>query len=114
MNSVNVTARLTRDPELVETRGDTAIANLRVAIDRRGDGAVFADVKTFGAQAAACAEHLSKGDPVAVTGRLELAEWEARDGSKRSRLYVIAERVDFLGRQSRGEHQSPSEEVPAA
>src|SRR4051794_9987862 len=61
MNSVNLTARLTRDPELVDTRGDTAVCNLRVAIERRGDGAVFLDVKTFGAQASACKAHLSKG-----------------------------------------------------
>ena len=100
MNSVNLTARLTREPELADTRGDTAVCNLRVAIERRGDGAVFLDVKTFGAQAVACQQHLSKGDPVAVIGRLELDEWES-NGQKRSRLYVIGERVEFLGRMAR-------------
>jgi hypothetical protein len=33
-----------------------------------------------------------------VTGRLELDEWQARDGSNRSRVYVIGERIEFLGR----------------
>ena len=119
MNQVNMIGRLTRDPELVETKGGTAICNLRVAVDRRNrdDGAVFVDVKAFEGQARACADHLSKGRQVAVTGRLELDEWEAKDGSgKRSRVYVIGERVQFLGRSSRngdqGE-QEPSSEEPA-
>jgi single-strand DNA-binding protein len=105
MNSVSFTARLTRDPDMVDPTAETPVCNLRVAIDRRGDGAVFVDVKTFGPQATACADYLSKGNPVAITGRLELAEWQAKDGSKRSRLYVIADRVEFLSRISRS--QSP-------
>lgn len=119
MNQVNMIGRLTRDPELVETKGGTAICNLRVAVDRRNrdDGAVFVDVKAFEGQARACADHLSKGRQVAITGRLELDEWEAKDGSgKRSRVYVIGERIQFLGRSSRngdqGE-QEPSSEEPA-
>ena len=107
MNSVNLTARLTRDPEVADTRADKAVCKLRVAIERRGEGAVFADVTSFGAQATACADHLSKGDPIAVSGRLELAEWQARDGSKRQRLYVIGERVEFLGRAQRRNGASP-------
>ncbi len=119
MNQVNMIGRLTRDPELVETKGGTAICNLRVAVDRRNrdDGPVYLDVKAFEGQARACADHLSKGRQVAVTGRLELDEWEAKDGSgKRSRVYVIGERIQFLGRSShngdQGE-QAPSSEEPA-
>src|SRR5690349_3528656 len=116
MNSVNITARLTRDPEQVETKGDTAVTNLRVAIDRRNkaDGAVFIDVKTFGKQAEAVAKYLSQGDPVAVAGRLELDEWKAQDGSNRSRVYVIGERVEFLPRGNRSEEQAADEELVGA
>jgi single-strand DNA-binding protein len=110
MNSVNLTARLTRDPELADTRGDTAVCNLRVAIERRGDGAVFLDVKTFGAQAVACNQYLAKGDPILVIGRLELDQWES-NGQKRSRLYVIGERVEFLARMAR---QGAAQPQPAA
>ena len=118
MNQFNGIGRLTRDPELVETSGGTAICNLRVAVDRRNrdDGAVFVDVKAFEGQARACADHLSKGRQVAVTGRLELDEWEAKDGSgKRSRLYLIGERVEFLARSGRnGDHddQNPEPHAP--
>ena len=98
MNDVSLTGRLTRDPELITTAGGTEICNARLAVDRRGqDGAVFVDVKCFGKQATAVAKHKGKGDQVAVSGRLELDEWETEQG-KRSRLYVVAERVGFLGR----------------
>ncbi len=98
MNSVNLTGRLTRKPELVETKANIKISTLRVAIPRRGDnGAVFADVKTFGKQAAACVEHLDKGRLVAIEGRLELDQWESK-GQKRSRLYIVGERVEFIDR----------------
>jgi single-strand DNA-binding protein len=111
MNSVSITARLTRDPDMVEPSPETAVCNLRVAIQRTGNGAVFVDVKTFGTQATACADYLSKGDPVAISGRLELAEWQASDGSKRSRVYVVAERVEFLARMTRP--QSRAQRVAA-
>jgi single-strand DNA-binding protein len=98
MYDVSVIGRLTREPELTTTNG-TAIANLRLAVDRRGrtDGAVFVSGKCFEGQARACAQHLAKGRQVSISGRLELDEWEAEDGSKRSQLYVIDQTVQFLG-----------------
>lgn len=113
MNSVNVTGRLTRKPELVETKANIKISTLRVAIPRRGDaGAVFCDVKTFGKQAAACVEHLDKGRLVAIEGRLELDQWESK-GQKRSRLYIVGERVEFIDRPTDEPAEAAAEE-PAA
>lgn len=99
MNTVSLIGHLTRDPEPVETKGGSEICSLRIAMDRRGEqeGAIYTDVKTFGRQAEVCAEHLEKGRQVAISGRLELDEWEGDGGTKRSKLYVIADRVDFLG-----------------
>jgi single-strand DNA-binding protein len=107
MNDVSLIGRLTRDPELITTDNGTDIAKLRLAVDRRrrDDGAVFVDVKCFEAQARACADHLAKGRQVAVTGRLERDEWQAGEGTKRSRLYVIAQRVQFLsGKAAEEQH----------
>lgn len=98
MNSVNIIGRLTRDPELIAAKGGTSIANFALALDRRDrdQEPVYVEVKAFAGQADAIAAHKSKGDEVAVEGRLELDRWEAQDGSKRSRLYVVANRVEFL------------------
>jgi single-strand DNA-binding protein len=98
MNDVSLIGRLTREPELHTTETGTQVARLRIAVERRGrEGAVFVSVKCFEGQARACAQHLSKGRQVAVSGRLELDEWSADDGSKRSQRYVIAHSVQFLG-----------------
>jgi single-strand DNA-binding protein len=99
MNDVSLIGRLTRDPELVMTANGTSIANLRVAVDRRGrdDGALFVNVKCFEGQARTCAEHLTTGRQVGISGRLEQDEWLAEDGGKRERVYVIAQSVQFLG-----------------
>jgi single-strand DNA-binding protein len=91
--------RLTRDPEHRTTRNGTDVATLRLAVDRRrrDAGAVFVDITCFEGQARACADHLAKGRQVAISGRLELDQWKADDGTNRSRLYVIAQSVQFLG-----------------
>ncbi len=107
MNNVNLIGRLTRDPEAIETDNGTKIANLAIAVDRRDRDAdpVYVEVKAFAATAEAIVAHKNKGDEVAVEGRLELDRWETEDGSKRQRLYVIANRVEFL-RNKRSEQDA--------
>lgn len=122
MNHVSLIGRLTRDPELRKL-GDSerAVCELRIAVDngrsRAGEDrdATFIDVSTFDRQAEACAEHLSKGRQVAVDGRLVYREWQAEDGSKRSKHQVIG-RVEFLGSRpsSNGEGQQPQPQAPPA
>jgi single-strand DNA-binding protein len=116
MNSVNAIGRLVSEPDVAKA-GETDICRMRLAVQRRGQdkGAVFFDVKTFNGQARACAEYLSTGDEVAVSGRLELDEWE-HEGQKRSRLYVVAERVEFLrkARRNGDGSEAAGEQEPAA
>ena len=89
------------------------MTQFRVAVQRRRSrdgedrGAVFVDVVTFGGLAESCGTYLEKGRQVAVTGRLEHDEWEADDGTRRSRHKVVADEVEFLGgRRPEGEEQS--------
>ena len=107
VNVVVITGNLTRDPELRHTGGGTPVCDLRVAVNsRRKDGqtgewvdkANYFDVTVWGAQGENCANYLSKGRPVAVEGRLDWQEWEAKDGSgKRQAVRIIANSVQFLG-----------------
>jgi single-strand DNA-binding protein len=107
INVVVITGNLTRDPELRHTGGGTAVCDLRVAVNsRRRDGASgewvdkpnFFDVTVWGAQGENCATYLAKGRPVAIEGRLDWREWEAKDGSgKRQAVQIIANSVQFLG-----------------
>jgi len=129
MNVVVITGNLTRDPELRHTGGGTPVCELRVAVNsRRKEGQEWVDkpnyfdVTVWGAQGENCANYLSKGRPVAVEGRLDWREWEAKDGSgKRQAVSIIASSVQFLGSRDgggsggngNGGSFSPSSDVPA-
>jgi len=113
INSVVVTGNLTSDPELKYTPSGTAVVKLRVAVNGRqkapdgtwGDSPNFFNVTVWGKQAEACDKYLSKGNPLAVSGRLDWHEWET-DGQKRSAVEIVAERVQFLGGNSGSERTS--------
>ena len=127
INRVVLTGNLTRDPELRSTPSGTSVCGLRVACNTRRKDASgqwvdkpnFFDVTVWGAQGENCAQYLSKGRPVAIDGRLEWREWEAKDGSgKRQSVDIIADSVQFLGsRDSGGEENgarfTPRSDVPA-
>ena len=117
MNSVNLIGRLTADPELT-TRGEKQVGRLRIAIPRpkrdgKDQGAEFVDVTVFNRQAEVCAEYLGKGRRVAVQGRLQHSEWKAEDDSRRQKLEVIANQVDFLDSPRREGAEAEAEEVTA-
>jgi single-strand DNA-binding protein len=63
----------------------------------------FFDIKVFGNQAEMLSQHLSKGRRVGIDGRLDWSSWEAQDGSKRSKVEVVANTVQFLDSRSDGE-----------
>ena len=112
VNVVVITGNLTRDPELRHTGGGTAVCELRVAVNsRRKDGNTgewmdkpnFFDVVVWGAQGENCATYLQKGRPVAIEGRLDWREWEAKEGGgKRQAVQIIANTVQFLGSRDGG------------
>ena len=107
MNQITLTGRLTHEPNLIH-RDDRAICEMRIAGENAGREPTFIDVRTFDAQAYACAEFLAKGRLVGVSGRLVYDEWRGTDDKKRERYSVIG-RVEFLERPPReAEPDSPS------
>lgn len=105
LNSVCITGNLCMDPELRSFPSGGSVARLRVAVNggyksrETGewvDKAHFFDVEVFNGQAEAAAQHLKKGRPVAVQGRLDYQEWET-EGQKRSKVVIRANTVQFLG-----------------
>ena len=123
INRVTVTGNLTRDPELRSTPSGTSICKLRIAVNSRRKDASgqwvdkpnYFDVTVWGAQGENCAQYLQKGRGVAVDGRLDWREYEAKDGSKRQAIEIIADSVQFLGGRGDGEGQSyiPQSDVAA-
>jgi single-strand DNA-binding protein len=115
INRVVISGNLTRDPELRSIpNSGTSICSLRIAVNSRRkdesgqwvDKPNYFDVTVFGAQGENCAQYLAKGRPVAVDGRLNWREWEAKDGSKRQSVDIIADSVQFLGSRDAAPAQS--------
>lgn len=103
LNSVTISGNLCRDPEVKATRGGAAVLSFAVAVNssRKNqageweDYPSYVDVTMFGKRAEGVGRYLSKGCYVAVVGKLRQDRWEAQDGSKRSKLYVIADNIHF-------------------
>lgn len=108
-NKVILMGNLTRDPD-VRMTGTVGlkVARLGLAVnerrrDRNGqmqDFPVFVDVDAWDKLAELCGQHLSKGSPVLVEGRLQMDSWE-KDGVKHQKLKVRALAIKFLSRGER-------------
>lgn len=116
-NRVIVVGNLTRDPEykIINNATGAGCTTFGIAVNEKikkgdvwEDYANFFDVTVFGKTATACADHLSKGKPVLVEGRLRQRRWE-KDGAKRSAVEIIADNVQFLGSKD----ASPANTTPA-
>jgi single-strand DNA-binding protein len=112
-NKVILMGNLTRDPD-VRMTGTVGlkVARLGLAInerrrDRNGqmqDFPVFVDVDAWDKLAELCGQHLSKGSPVLVEGRLQMDNWE-KDGVKHQKLKVRPMSIKFLPKPDRSSGQ---------
>lgn len=123
INKVFISGNLTRDTELRQTPGGMQVLRFGVAVNDRAknqqtgqweDRANFVDCVVFGKRAEALAGMLSKGQRVAIDGRLRYSSWEAQDGSRRSKLEVVVEEIEFMSpRQGGGRQAAPAAAAPA-
>ncbi|MCY3569020.1 MAG: single-stranded DNA-binding protein [Chloroflexi bacterium] len=102
INRVELLGRVGNDPELRRTQNGTSVAQLRLATDRRQNGAGetqtdWHTVVCWANQAEAVAEYVRTGERVYVSGRLQQQSWETDAGERRSRTEVHASEVIFLG-----------------
>jgi len=110
-NKVILMGNLTRDPELrVPASTGNPLCKLGLAVNRRyrvnneqREEVTFVDLTAFGKRAEVIAKYCSKGSPILVEGWLKLDQWENQAGEKRSKLQVIVENFQFMGRAEGGE-----------
>jgi len=125
-NKVLLLGNLTKDPELRYTPQGAAVANLRMAVNRKyrdknqelKEEVCFITAVVWNKQAETCNQYLHKGSSVFVEGRLQSRSWEDNTGAKRSVIEVRAERVQFMGggpgraqAQAAAPGQEPAEEL---
>ncbi|MBQ5676187.1 MAG: single-stranded DNA-binding protein [Lachnospiraceae bacterium] len=104
MNKVILMGRLTRDPEVRYSQGETplAIARYSLAVDRRGnrnsqDGqtADFINCVAFGRAGEFAEKYFRKGTKILITGRIQTGSYTNKDGVKVYTTDVVVEEQEF-------------------
>src|SRR5665213_836036 len=101
INKAMLFGNLTRDPELRALPSSGSVCSFSLATNRvfkKADGSKqeqtdFHNVVVFGRQADTCAQYLKKGSSAYVEGRIQTRSWDGKDGEKKYRTEVVAERV---------------------
>lgn len=109
MNKVVLIGRLTKDPELKYTPGTgTAVTTITLAVENYNSKtqektADFIPVVLWGKQAENTAQYTLKGSQVAISGRISVRTYDAKDGTKRYVTEVVADMfngVQFLSKNN--------------
>lgn len=98
MNSVKLSGRLTRDPELKQTPAGVPVASFSLAVDRKfnREEADFIPITAWRKTAEFVAKYFHKGQRVIISeGRIRVTPFTDRDGNKRTRFEVVADEVEF-------------------
>lgn len=98
MNSVKLSGRLTRDPELKQTQAGVPVASFGLAVDRKfnRDEADFIPITAWRKTAEFVAKYFHKGQRVIISeGRIRVTPYTDLDGNKRTHFEVVADEVEF-------------------
>ena len=103
LNKVFIIGNLTRDPELRALPSGTPVTSFGVATNRvwkdqqgqKQEDVQFHNIVVFGRQAEIVKQYLTKGKSVLIEGRIQTRNWDAPDGTKKSKTEIVAERVQF-------------------
>lgn len=118
-NKAFIIGNLTRDPEIKALPSGMkvctfAVATNRVWKDKNGakqESVDYHNVVVFGRQAETAAQYLKKGASVLVEGRMQTRSWEAKEGGKKYRTEIVADRVQF-GSRAGGAGSSAASAAP--
>jgi len=113
LNHVSIMGRFTAEPELRKTAEGTSNVRFTLAVDRDyGDRkADFISCVAWRTTAEFICRNFHKGSMAAVTGRLQVSSWEAKDGTKRTTTEVIAENIYFGGSKREEGEQQPTRPI---
>ncbi len=119
MNKVFLIGNLTRDPELTETGAGIKICRFSIAVNRNYSGSDgerktdFFNCVAWRGLGENVARFAKKGNKVAVSGSVELRNYEDSQGVKRTSVDIVAQDVEFLTPKG-GSGDDGFDSVPAA
>ncbi len=120
-NKTIIVGRLTRDPEK-RALPDSGISVVNIGVatnsyfkDRSGENqerTEFHDIVLFGNLADIAAQYLKKGSLALFEGRLQTRSWDDKEGNKRYKTEIVAERMQFGPRGEGNPDQKKGESNP--
>lgn len=122
LNRCMLIGNLTRDPELKYTPQGTAVCKFGLAVGRKFKGqdgqmqeqTTFFNIVVWGKSAENVSKYLAKGRPVFIEGRIDIRDYEDKEGNKRKATEIVADQVQFLGQRPTGEQGGGQTEHGAA
>ncbi|MGI5978696.1 MAG: single-stranded DNA-binding protein [Oscillospiraceae bacterium] len=119
LNHITLMGRLTRDPELRYTSAGTPVASFSLAVDRDfspKDGGEkqtdFIDCVAWRQTGEFVSKYFQKGSMAVVTGRLQIRDWQDKEGNKRRSAEVVVDNVYFGESKRRDGSDSGYRDVP--
>lgn len=109
MNKVFLIGNLTRDPELTETASGIPVCHFAIAVNRNYSSSDserqtdFFNCTAWRAMAETIARYTKKGNKVAVSGSVQLRNYEDNQGVRRTAVDIIVQDVEFLTPRANGD-----------
>lgn len=117
MNKVILMGRLTRDPDVRVSQGDTqiSVARYTLAVDRRhtnrndqnAQTADFISCVAFGKAAEFCEKYFHKGIKITISGHIQTGSYTNKDGQKKYTTDVVIEDQEFAESKGNRQGQQP-------
>lgn len=118
LNKIVIMGRMVKDPELRRTQSGTPVASFTMAVERdvpKQDGTRdtdFIDCVSFRSTAEFASKYFRKGSLTVASGRLQIRNWEDKDGNKRRNAEVVVDAIYFAERKrddaAPEDHAAPS------
>ena len=112
LNHITLMGRLTRDPELRYTSSGIPVASFSLAVDRdfaqKGEEKQtdFIDIVAWRQTGEFVSKYFTKGSMAVVSGRLQIRDWQDKDGNRRRSAEVVADNIYFgESKRSRGDSE---------
>ena len=103
LNKVFLIGRLTRDPEIRFLPSGSQVTSFTIAVNRPyrvnnewKEETYFFDVESFGMLAERLGKQLNKGTQILIEGQLRQDRWETASGEKRTKIKVVADKVNII------------------
>lgn len=110
LNNVTLMGRLVRNPELRYTQNQTPVASFSLACERdtKDKTTDFIDCTAWRNTAEFVNSYMTKGQMIVVTGRLQIRQWNGKEGNKRSAPEINVDNAYF----AENKRKTDADELP--